>query len=121
MVRTKKTTAKKKQFRALVANHYPGFDCYAYPGDGTMATWKAQSPYVFCNYYLQSDNHPDGSWLGTRASLQSGGWGLAVLYVALPATSANLSRARGMTDAGQALTECQGEGFASGTAVFLEC
>src|SRR5579884_1011438 len=100
--------------------NYAGFDCYAYPGANTMAAWKAQSPYVFVGYYLKSDNHPDDSWLGTRASLQSEGWGLSVLYVALPATSPNLTRQRGMTDAAEALSQCQTDGFADGTIVFLD-
>ncbi len=85
-----------------------------------MATWKQQSPYTFCGYYLTSDNHTDPSWLGTRASLQANGWGLGVLYLALPATSPNLTRARGMVDASQALTECKTDGFADGTVVYID-
>src|ERR1035438_5131479 len=86
-------------------SNYPGFDCYAYPGADVMAAWKAQSPYVFVGYYLTSDNHPDGSWLGNRPALQAAGWGLAVVYLALPATSPNLARQRGMTDAADALSQ----------------
>jgi hypothetical protein len=101
-------------------SNYPGFDCYAFPGANVMSAWKSQSPYGFVGYYLLSDNHTDNSWLGNRASLQAGGWGLAVLYVALPATSSNLTRQRGMTDAGDALSQCQNDGFAGGTIVYLD-
>jgi hypothetical protein len=101
-------------------SNYAGFDTSAYPGDSAMQVWKSTSPYSFVGYYLRSDNHPNGSWLGTYPSLKSLGWGLAVLYVALPETSPNLSRNRGITDAKETVVECQAEGFPPGCIVYLD-
>ncbi len=40
MARSKKRTATKKQTQELTTTNYPGFDCYAYPGNATMIAWK---------------------------------------------------------------------------------
>lgn len=99
---------------------FAGFDTRLYPGDTSMAAWKAAGRYAFVGYYLQSDNHPDGSWRTTRQTLVDAGWGLAVVYLALPATSPNLSRQRGTADAAKALQQCTEDGFAPTVTVFLD-
>ena len=60
-----------------------GFDTHTYPGDKTMAAWKAApgAPYRWVGYYLQAPCHTDDSWSGKRPTLVAMGWGLAVVYV----------------------------------------
>ena len=63
-------------------NSHPGFDTSIYPGDAAMSAWlKPASPYEWVGYYLLAPCHRDASWMGTRATLTSMGWGLAVLFV----------------------------------------
>ena len=60
-----------------------GFDTHTYPGDKTMAAWKAApgAPYRWVGYYLPAPCHRDRSWTGKRQKLVEMGWGLAVVYV----------------------------------------
>lgn len=60
-----------------------GFDTHTYPGDRTMAAWKAApgAPYRWVGYYLPAPCHKDESWSGKRQTLVDMGWGLAVVYV----------------------------------------
>src|SRR5919107_2097020 len=60
-----------------------GFDTHTYPGDKTMAAWKAApgAPYKWVGYYLPAPCHRDKSWSGKRLTLVEMGWGLAVVYV----------------------------------------
>ena len=125
---------------------YPGFDAYRYPGDSAMQRWRAPaSPYRWVGYYLPSPCHRDSSWVGRRASLESMGWGTAVLYVgqqtwegqpppavpdsarpdstaaAPPACVASLLGAdRGALDADDAIARAAAEGFAAGSTIFLD-
>src|SRR5688572_12361638 len=72
---------------ALVANEvanasYLGFDTGRYPGDAAMRAWRSgDSPYSWSGYYLKSPCHQDDGWMGKRETLESMGYGLAVLYV----------------------------------------
>lgn len=59
-----------------------GFDTGVYPGDAALRAWRdAGSPYEWAGYYLPSPCHPDQSWSGKRETLNSLGYGIAVLYV----------------------------------------
>ena len=60
-----------------------GFDTHTYPGDRTMAAWKAApgAPYRWVGYYLPAPCHKDRSWSGKRQTLVDMGWGIAVVYV----------------------------------------
>jgi hypothetical protein len=61
---------------------FPGFDISAYPGDEVMRAWRRPgSPYHWVGYYLPAPCRRDTSWAGRRATLESMGWGFAVLYV----------------------------------------
>lgn len=84
-------------------SHSQGFDTSVYPGDSVMKVWGDTSPFVFCGHYLTSDNHPDTTSRGTYRALNQLGWGIAVLYLALPASSPHLSRTRGMPDGAEAV------------------
>src|SRR5829696_7246534 len=72
---------------AVLANEvtnapYLGFDTGTYPGDAAMRAWRSgNSPYSWSGYYLQSPCHQDDGWMGKRQTLESMGYGLAVLYV----------------------------------------
>ena len=73
---------------ALVANEvtantsYLGFDTGKYPGDAAMRAWRTgDSPYSWSGYYLKSPCHQDAGWMGKRETLETMGYGLAVLYV----------------------------------------
>jgi glycoside hydrolase-like protein len=47
-----------------------------------MSAWLAPaSPYRWVGYYLAAPCHRDASWMGKRATLNSMGWGFAVIYV----------------------------------------
>ena len=66
---------------------------------------------------------PRSNWLGRRAALQSKGWGLAPIYVGQQTSgpgSHNTSSAQGTVDGNDAVKLLFGEGFASGTCVYLD-
>lgn len=119
----------------------PGFDTRTFPGDTVMQRWRAESPYRWVGYYLPAPCHTDSTWLGKRAALERAGWGVAILYVgeqdwasAAPVagpsgsaavqnprcTRANLTQERGAADALEADSLAAGEGFAPGSAIFLD-
>jgi hypothetical protein len=61
---------------------FPGFDTNIYPGDAALQAWRRPgSPYHWVGYYLPAPCRRDSSWAGKRSTLESMGWGLAVLYV----------------------------------------
>src|SRR5947207_709536 len=68
---------------AYEKGHYVGFDTHTYPGTAVMRTWKETpgSPYSWVGYYLPSPCHANKSWVGKRDTLQTMGWGLAIIYV----------------------------------------
>jgi hypothetical protein len=121
----------------------PGFDTRAYPGDSAMRAWLyPSSPYRWVGYYLAAPCHRDSSFAGKRASLARMGWGIAAIYVgqqdfpqmplARPSTATNapgtpiicsstlLSAAQGTTEAADAVSKMRADGFAAGSAVFLD-
>jgi hypothetical protein len=129
---------------AYEQGHYVGFDTHTYPGSGVMRAWKETpgSPYSWVGYYLPSPCHDDKSWTGKRDTLQSMGWGVAVVYVGeqtwrktprrLTATQADVLRkktdcasdlvsgAEGTRNADDAVAKATAEGFQSGVVVFLD-
>jgi hypothetical protein len=124
--------------------HYVGFDTHTYPGTATMKAWKNTpgSPYSWVGYYLPSPCHADRSWIGKRDTLQSIGWGMAIVYVGqqtwgktpralTPAQRAVIrQRTKCSTDlisadeatanADDATSLAKSEGFAPGSVVFLD-
>lgn len=117
---------------------HPGFDTWRYPGDTAMREWRDASPYRWVGYYLPSPCHRGTSWVGKRQTLESMGWGVAVLYVGqqqfagqpdpdptIPSDSIVCSRtllneAQGTTDGRDAAEVASREGFPTGTVVFLD-
>ena len=121
-----------------------GFDTHTYPGDKTMAAWKAApgAPYRWVGYYLPSPCHKDKSWSGKRETLVGMGWGLAVVYVGQqtwgrtprtlsPARLASLLKGttcnadlvngdRGVVDGTDAINAAEKEGFPARSIVFLD-
>lgn len=122
-----------------------GFDTHTYPGDKTMAAWKAApgAPYRWVGYYLPSPCHKDRSWVGKRQTLVDMGWGLAVVYVGqqtwgrtprklTPARAAALRKSgstcnadlvttdRGEADGADAVLMATSEGFPQRSIVFLD-
>ncbi|MDB4881416.1 MAG: hypothetical protein JWL95_182 [Gemmatimonadetes bacterium] len=122
-----------------------GFDTHTYPGDRTMAAWKAApgAPYRWVGYYLPSPCHKDPSWAGKRQALVDMGWGLAVVYVgqqtwgrtprkltasqlaALVKSKATcnadlVSADRGTVDGADAIAVAESEGFPRRSIVFLD-
>jgi hypothetical protein len=120
---------------APAATH-AGFDVGRYPGEAALSAWKRAAPYEWVGYYLPAPCHRDSSWLGTRASLERAGWGVAILYVgqqafqgdSTPPSAAGpilcsrtlLTAERGRTDAADAAARADAEGFAPGSVVFLD-
>lgn len=128
------------------ARGVPGFDTRHYPGDGVMEAWRQSSPYRWVGFYLPAPCYTGTTWQGKRSRLQAAGWGTAVVFVgeqdwpasqgpasaAVPADSAlgeeagprctreNLSLERGIEDGGAAAAAAAAEGFAPGTAIFLD-
>lgn len=115
----------------------PGFDTGIYPGDAAMRAWRASSPYRWVGYYLASPCHRDASWMGRRATLESMGWGTAVLYVGQQAfegaapndtlpperivcSNTLLTAEQGRADARDAAAKAAAEGFPPGTTIFLD-
>lgn len=129
---------------AYEQGHYVGFDTHTYPGTSTMRAWKETpgSPYSWVGYYLPSPCHDDKSWTGKRDTLQSMGWGVAVVYVGeqtwrktprrLTAAQADALRkktdcasdlvnaAEGTRNADDAVAKATAEGFQPGVVVFLD-
>lgn len=122
-----------------------GFDTHTYPGDKTMAAWKAApgAPYRWVGYYLPAPCHKDRSWTGKRQTLVEMGWGLAVVYVGQqtwgrtprPLSAKRLAQLvksgttcnadlvtadRGRTDADDAIAAAEHEGFPARSIVFLD-
>ncbi len=124
--------------------HYVGFDTHTYPGDATMLAWKRTpgAPYSWVGYYLPSPCHGDKSWVGKRTTLQTMGWGVAIVYVgqqtwgktprALTDAQRDAIRAKndcaadlmssdeGTRNANDAIARTKAEGFAPGSVVFLD-
>jgi hypothetical protein len=124
--------------RAPRAAH-AGFDTRVYPGEAALRTWKQRSPYEWVGYYLPAPCQTGATWVGKRSALREMGWGIAVIFIgeqdwrtAKPDTSpaatpvnaqcssANLTAAKAALDAARADSTMAGEGFAAGTAVFLD-
>jgi hypothetical protein len=120
------------------ARGVPGFDTRDYPGDAAMRTWREHSPYRWVGYYLEAPCYTGTTWNGVRERLEAMGWGQAVLFVGeqdwaeiVPAdqvvadptlprcTRANLHGERGGTDAAAAVAAAAGQGFPSGTVIYL--
>jgi hypothetical protein len=122
-----------------------GFDTHTYPGDKTMAAWKAApgAPYRWVGFYLPAPCHRDRSWSGKRQTLVDMGWGLAVVYVGQqtwgrtprklsPARMAALMKQgkscnadfvtaeRGRTEGDDAIVATEREGFPLRSIVFLD-
>ena len=122
-----------------------GFDTHTYPGDKTMAAWKAApgAPYRWVGYYLAAPCHADKSWNGKRQTLVSMGWGLAVVYVGQqtwgrtprklsaartdavlkskkPCNADLLTAERGRADGDDAIAATEREGFPARSIVFLD-
>ena len=111
---------------------YLGFDTSIYPGDDNMRTWLEHAGYHWVGFYLPAPCHKDASWQGKRSTLESMGWGLAVLYVGQQTWGRTRSggnhhlldesreRRRGRVDADDAIARTAVEGFPPGTAIFLD-
>jgi hypothetical protein len=122
-----------------------GFDTHTYPGDKTMAAWKAApgAPYRWVGYYLPSPCHRDRSWTGKRPKLVELGWGLAVVYVgqqtwgrtprplsparaaaivnsSKPCNADLVTAERGRADGDDAIAATEREGFPARSIVFLD-
>jgi hypothetical protein len=115
---------------------HAGFDLGRYPGDAALAAWKGNAPYEWVGYYLPAPCHRDSSWVGTRASLERSGWGVAILYVGQQAFESDttapsasgpilcsrtlLTADQGRADAADAAAKAAADGFARGSVVFLD-
>ena len=121
--------------RAALPAH-PGFDIDRYPGDAALQAWRRAAPYEWVGFYLPAPCHRDASWSGKRQAIAAMGFGFAVLYVgqqqfegdtttSAPGAPVVCSRTlltaeRGRAAAAHAAARTAAEGFAPGTAVFLD-
>jgi hypothetical protein len=116
---------------------YLGFDTSDYPGDAVMQSWRANTDYDWVGFYLPAPCHKDASWASKRDTIEAMGWGVAVVYVGqqtwgrtarstkrTPAgascAASLVSAAQGRVDGDDAIARAAAEGFANGTAVFLD-
>ena len=103
---------------------YPGFDSDAYPGDSQIDWLRSHTNLIWCGIYLApAPSHHDTSWMGKRARLAQAGWGLVPIYVGQqvnPPGSLDPSAATGAADGAQAAELAASEGFANGTAIYLD-
>ena len=138
------TGQKSPMADAYAKGRYVGFDTHTYPGTAVMRTWKNTpgSQYSWVGYYLPSPCHADKSWTGKRDTIQSMGWGVAVVYVGqqtwgkMPRTLSPAARdvvrkksqcsqdlmsaAEGTLNADDATARASAEGFPKGIVVFLD-
>jgi hypothetical protein len=101
---------------------YLGFDRNDYPGDENLK--QLRQTFTYAGFWL---NPPPGekinNWTGKRAPLQAAGFGFLVLFngrlFAQLKTVANAARL-GKTDAQEAVSSAQREGFPAGTIIFID-
>jgi hypothetical protein len=129
---------------AYEKGRFVGFDTHTYPGSSVMRTWKNTpgSQYSWVGYYLPSPCHADKSWTGKRDTLETMGWGLAIVYVGeqtwgktprtlTPAQQDALRKKSscsqdllttqaGTADADDATKVAAAEGFSKGVVIFLD-
>ena len=103
---------------------FAGFDRSDYPGDSVVNWLKANTNLVWCGYYLApAPSHGSTTWMNSRAALAAAGWGVAPIFVGQQVTgpgSKNPSASTGVTDGNQTVSLMGGEGFASGSCVYLD-
>ena len=104
------------------AQSYLGFDRNEYPGDENLKALR--QTFSFAGYWL---NNPPGensnTWMGKRRVLESEGFGFLVLFNGrLYADLKNVRRATrlGKSDGQAAVNTSRGQGFPSGTVIFLD-
>jgi hypothetical protein len=89
-----------------------------------MGWLRANTNLTWCGYYLgPAPSHTSTSWMGQRAALLAGGWGIAPLYVGQQIKGPGrhkVSAAQGSADGLDAAHLMQSEGFAAGTCVYLD-
>jgi hypothetical protein len=103
---------------------FAGFDSSAYPGDSIMKWLRTNTNLVWCGYYFgKTPSHTGTDWMGKRTVLQGLNWGLAPLYVGqelIGPGSHHTDGAHGAVDGKDAAQFMSDEGFASGSAVYLD-
>lgn len=119
-VRASKESSAAAAPATAAAHSYAGFDSSVYPGDERMKVWRAASPYVFAAWYLPSPARPNASWSGTRERLELMEWGLAVVYTARSSAVDSVDASSGLADGVDAASKAEAEGFARGSAIFLD-
>ncbi len=129
--------------RRAVTGRHLGFDTSVFPGEHALRTWReAGAPYEWVGFYLPAPCHRDASWSGKRATIESLGFGTAVIYVGQqtwgrtprPGSAAARSAARrghlcnadfvhgaqGAVEGVEAVARTAAEGFPRGTIIFLD-
>ena len=103
---------------------FAGFDRSEFPGRAEMGWLRQNTNMTWCGSYLgPAPSHDGTSWMGNRAALAGQGWGIAPVYVGQQVTgpgSHNSSLATGQADGDDAARLMSGEGFAAGSAVYLD-
>ncbi len=103
---------------------FAGIDTAVYPGDGVMAHLRSKTNLRWCGFYLgPAPSHRGTSWMSKRASLVSGGWGLAPLYVGQQEAgpgSHQVDAAHGRRDGKAACLLAAKAGFPAGAVLYLD-
>jgi hypothetical protein len=103
---------------------FPGFDRSEFPGLAEMTWLKTNSNLVWCGYYLgPAPSHSSTTWIGQRAALGAGGWGIAPLYVGQQIGGPgrhNVNGPQGTADGNDAAGLLSADGFVPGTCVYLD-
>ncbi len=103
---------------------YAGFDSSGFPGQAQMDWLAANTNLVWCGYYLApAPSHGNAGWMGQRAALADGGWGMAPIFVGQELRgpgSHHVTEAFGTSDGTMAAALMRAEGFSDGACVYLD-
>lgn len=119
----KKISSHAAQNAAESGTYYWGMDTTTYPGDAFMQDWFEHSPFYYTGYYFAPtpDRSSSGnSWMGKRSTLVAQGWGILPIYLGRQYGWSNLTSSQGETDAQDAISLAQSEGFPSASHIYLD-
>jgi hypothetical protein len=101
---------------------YLGFDRNIYPGDAALPMLR--KTFAFSSYWLSPPpGEKTNTWTGKRELLRSNGFGFLVLYRGPDSRELKTdaaAKSKGARDAEDTVASAKGEGFSTGTIVFLD-
>lgn len=112
----------KQAAEPAVTQTFVGFDRNEYPGDAALPVLRKS--FTFTSYWLSAPpGEKTNSWTGKRALLQAQGFGFLLLCQGRTSSqvpSGQICIDAGLADAQAAAAAARREGFAEGSAIFLD-